>query len=324
MSSLQSSPDRIPDYTAASLHTDLGVAAHTWIDNYPELLAEVHTRYEFTAYLALGGSRGVCLLGTDSQGRPVAVKLSPYRSGLIREAEALLCWADSGVVPTVHEIDPELGMLVLERILPGTPLGFPDTPGPSASPAAVQHTLSALRTTTPPDLSHFKAEDEAVLTHRWDLMQHRLVHDPAWVGFGPLVEWSYTTALKLHHEAIAAGPVLIHGDFQPKNLLSGPYGLVIAIDPLAGLGDPCFDAALWAVTDLSAAPIEHTLTQLTEQGELSLQRCIDWAVLVSVFEYRPSRRRQLAARIEEFLDTQVEKITATAAARAWAARPTRG
>jgi streptomycin 6-kinase len=276
-------------------------------------------KHGVTVERTLGGSRSVCLLGVDRHSRPLVVKISPYRAEITEEAAALTHWARSGVVPLVLDTNTERGVLVLERIISGTPVGFPDEPGPGVSPAAVGRTLAALHTVS--DVPPVLIRADAALEHRQVLLQRRLDTDPYWLSFRTLIEWAYDAATTLHRSALTAHPTLIHGDFQPKNLLIGGDAAVYAIDPIASLGDPCFDAVLWAVTDLAAGRIEDALATIAPVAGLPFHRCLEWAVLISIFEHRPTRRPRLAARVAEFIDARVDAITDTAAAEAWINRP---
>ncbi|MFE1321428.1 aminoglycoside phosphotransferase family protein [Kitasatospora phosalacinea] len=50
-------------------------------------------------------------------------------------------------------------------------------------------------------------------------------------------------------ELASGGPVgLVHGDLHPSNVLSGPGGRLVAIDPRPSWGDPDFDAVDWVLT----------------------------------------------------------------------------
>jgi streptomycin 6-kinase len=310
----------LPTYTQDTLVSDLGQEAVRWVEEFPARVRAAQQRFNVTLTGTLGGSMSACLLGSTTAGSEVVVKLSPHRESLSREALALQHWSASSVVPRLLDQDSQLGALLLERVVPGTPLGFPSAPGPSADPELVGLTLAKLHATsgTPAALAK---HPHVVIDHRRRITAQRLHSDPAWLGFHPLVQWALSTADSLHRSALASSLRLIHGDFQAKNLLLN-HNAVVAIDPLAGLGDPCFDVALWAVTDLGAPPVQEALDKAASAAGLNQELALLWTLVAAVCEHRPATRPLLSRRIESFLDEHISLIPSPQARDAWLARPT--
>ena len=86
--------------------------------------------------------------------------------------------------------------------------------------------------------------------------------------------------------------VLLHGDFQAKNLLAAADGTVRAIDPLPCIGDPAFDAATWSVLCASPEPIAARVERIARALGCDPAPIGAWAALLCALEYRPYRPEQ--------------------------------
>ena len=100
-----------------------------WCAAVPELLAQLASRWG----LALGGplpdgASSVALRCRWPDGTPAVLKIGPERELLAEQAEMLGWFAPSGGVPAVLALDAEAGALVLEEVVPGTPVA--ELPGP--------------------------------------------------------------------------------------------------------------------------------------------------------------------------------------------------
>jgi streptomycin 6-kinase len=189
-----------------------------------------------------GGASSVVLRCEWPDGRPAVLKLSPDLALMAEQAEVLRLFAPSGRVPAVLAADSDAGAMVLEEILPGTPAAdLPQDP----MPLQWGELLSALHGVAAPALL---ARD---LRGRCDEFFSRIgrrlsepligrhIGDPVW-----------QRAISRCHTLLdtQTRPVLLHGDLHLGNALDGgaARGLV-AIDPKACLGDPCFDAVDYVV-----------------------------------------------------------------------------
>ena len=141
------------------------------------------------------------------------------------EIAALRVWGGRGA-PALLEADEELRALLLERIQPGA---HPDR----ADAGAVAAVLREIHVTPPsglPSLAETVVEriDNALRDERTSRQK---------------ADWARTKAAELERDAPPA--VLLHGDFDDRNLLvCGRRGLC-AVDPLPIAGDPAYDAAYW-------------------------------------------------------------------------------
>ena len=214
-----------------------GTRVESWLDALPHLLASLAERWqlEFGSLIPLG-HMSVVMNCRASDGTPCVMKVCPDRDRLASEAAALALW-DTTHVPSVLDVDTDVGALLIEAIIPGTMfVDEPEFPTP-----AVAELLTALHGRGRPDPIYRPVEDhveylfDASARHRSQRPELQEVVSPA------LLERGRRLALQLASER--ATPVLLHGDLTPVNVLDGgPERGLVAIDPAPCLGDPAFDA----------------------------------------------------------------------------------
>lgn len=111
---------------------------------------------------------------------------------------------------------PPTGALLMDRIVPGTPLHVADLG---------EHEMDQLWSGFVRPWQHFPTD-----------------------GMVPLSEFFAATPLAdLRDELLASSPepVFLHGDLHHENLLQGAGRTFWVIDPKGLVGDPCFEAAAW-------------------------------------------------------------------------------
>jgi streptomycin 6-kinase len=255
--------------------------ARSWLDSLPSLIEEV--RDEFGLRLAEplhGGSCSWVAPARLGDGTPVIVKIGwPHRE-MFGEPTALKLWNGEGAVRLLAH-DPARHALVLERCEPGQPLATSSgtTDERLAAGCGVLRQLWACP--APPGGDGIDALD--AVTAGWaDLVEERMDrlkpgYDPGLVGEGA----GLLRALPLS----AGHRVVLHGDFNPGNVLSAGSGRWLAIDPKPMIGDPAYDP--WPLLEQVDDPFAHpdpakVLRQRVERvsDELSLdpQRIVAWAV----------------------------------------------
>lgn len=118
--------------------------------------------------------------------------------------------------PRVHHHDPVTGAMVMDRIMPGTPLH-----------------LAGLGETAMDDIF-------AGFVERWREL-------PA-EGMTPLAAYVADTphrGLRDQLLSTSPAPVFLHGDLHHENILQGQGSDHWVIDPKGLVGDPAFEAAAW-------------------------------------------------------------------------------
>jgi streptomycin 6-kinase len=241
-----------------------------------------------------GGSLSCVLAGTGEDGNAVVLKLlAPWASGAIAcEARALAAWNGCGVVDLL-EHSPDGRVLLLRRVRPGG--SFYASGDDAADCARVARTLGALASA--PRL-HALPDLAAVVCGRF--ARARASGRAGAPVTGDELDKAECCAAQLAQTASLSGPV--HGDAQNKNLLLDEGGGLVAIDPEPALGDPHFDAALWALTHRPGEGVEERCAHLAHLLTLDQGRLRSWCLALAVAEValdvpeRASAQRKLLER----------------------------
>jgi streptomycin 6-kinase len=240
----------VDDGVRQRLTRRFGPAVDAWFDELPDLLRALAFRWglDFGAPIPRGSVSVVnrCRL---PDGRQAVLKVSPDRARIASEASALANWMTPHA-PTVIAADGELGALLIEAIVPGTPLVesalYPDL----ASTAELLNSLHADGTPSP-----FLPPVAERVAYLFDSSAKLYVAYPNLVDLVPpeLYERGRRLALTLAEDRHP--PLLLHGDLTPSNILDGgAERRLVAIDPAPCLGDAAFDAVdlvLWQADDIA-------------------------------------------------------------------------
>ncbi|BCJ48944.1 aminoglycoside O-phosphotransferase [Actinoplanes sp. NBRC 14428] len=274
--------------------------ARRWLERLPGLIDEVRDAHGLTLGPALhGGSCSWVAPATLPGGTPVIVKIAwPHRE-MYAEPSALRLWAGRGAVRLLAH-DPDRHALILHRCDPGEQLttsGLPVTDRlligadvlrrlwsaglPEAAPAEPVEAAPA----DPADVTAAPAipiESLVDVTADWaDLVEERTARLRPVADAGLIAE-----GVRLLHDLPASAPheVVLHGDFNPGNILSDGAGWV-AIDPKPMIGDPAYD--LWPLLeqvgdpyahDDPARPLRERIALLAGELELDPARVAGWCL----------------------------------------------
>jgi hypothetical protein len=89
-------------------------------------------------------------------------------------------------------------------------------------------------------------------------------------------------ALRL--DASAKRKTLAHGDFVAKNLLLGPDGRHVAVDPLPYIGDPCSDAGQFSAYHSPVGTVIPRACAIAEATGNDPDCAAPWAAVWMVFQ----------------------------------------
>ena len=242
-----------------------------------EILQTMLHRWSLTSgTIFRGGYSATVMAVTDADGVPAVLKVAFPHPEALAEAVALEAFP-VGTAPRILRLDPWSWTMLLERVLPGTSL--------AEHPASVDETIVAGATLLArlqesalpegiPTLAHTVSGFVAgVQSHSADVRQ---------LGAGKLVADALDDAANLL-ASDARPPVLIHGDFNPGNILRSHDGW-IAIDPKPMSGDGAWD--LWPLVSQLGSVGRHgpTAIELRRRMELATRvagldtaRSIRWA-----------------------------------------------
>jgi streptomycin 6-kinase len=214
-----------------------------WCAGLPALARSLASRWT----LDLGepfpaGNSSVAIGCMRSGGSPAVLKLSPDLPVVAEQVTTLKLFGASGRVPAVLAADLPAGAVLLELIEPGTTAGELRPP-PSARDWA--GLLTALHSVPVPP--GYPQDLRAQCEGFFDRVGGRVAEPEV----GRHVSAADVTRGAIRCEALLSKEttrVLLHGDLHLANVLDGgvldggaPRRLV-AIDPRACVGDPCFDA----------------------------------------------------------------------------------
>lgn len=258
--------------------TELGriPAARPWLASLPSLIEAVRASFELTLEPPLhGGSCSWVAPARLPDGSPVIVKIGwPHRE-MLTEPAALRQWAGDGAVRLLAH-DATRHALLLAPCVPGEPLAS------SSRPARERLRIgcSVLRRlwSAPGPFTAF--EDLGTVTSEWaDLTEERMGRRPP--GYDPGLV-AHGVRLLRELPSTAGRRVLLHGDFNPGNVLSAGDGW-LAIDPKPMVGDPAYDP--WPLLGQIDDPFRQPRPVLRDRvrllaGELDLdaQRIVDWSI----------------------------------------------
>jgi streptomycin 6-kinase len=236
-----------------------------------------------------GGNSSAAIRCTRSDGSPAVLKLSPDLLVVAEQVTTLQLFGASGRVPAVLAADLTAGAVLLELIEPGTRAGELRPP-PSARDWA--SLLSALHIAPVP--ANYPRDLRAQCEGFFDRIGRR-VSEPEigrWVSAADVARGAIRCEALLSTETTR---VLLHGDLHLANVLDGgvldggvldggaPRRLV-AIDPRACTGDPCFDAVDYLLDGAGrdrADGIDARCAALAAASGLDAARLYDWCRAVA-------------------------------------------
>jgi streptomycin 6-kinase len=277
--------DLVPPGLPVLANLDGEPRARQWLRGLPELIAEIRDEFGLTLAPPLhGGSCSWVAPATLPDGTAAIVKIGwPHRE-MLGEPAALRHWNGNGAVRLLRH-DPARHALVLAPCVPGIELGR--SPGTAEERLEIGCTvLHRLWTASPTGGTARPSGDFerlADVTADWaHLTEERMDrlnpgYDPGLVAEG---------AGLLRSLPLDAGhrDVLLHGDFNPGNILSAGDGW-LAIDPKPMWGDAAYDP--WPLLQqidnpfsyaFPATHLANRLARLAQRLDLTAERMAAWAV----------------------------------------------
>lgn len=246
-------------------------------------------------HVADGGSMSCCLYTVTDTGQETVLKI-PFDAASGRlESRSLARWARADASPHVLATARTSGVFLMTRVRPGA------IAHPTGRVEDSEQLCDLITRMTRPNLGPLPGLTTigAVTQTRFDWATDRF-QDPGY----ELEREQLPLATRLLDKLIAtASPdQIIHGDLQPKNILTGPGDQWQAIDPFTCRGELNAEAALWAVVQSDHSSIDERLDQLSHCPLLDPARLRAWAYVLAVAEYR-TYFQQNAPRIRDYTTT---------------------
>ena len=223
----------ITDRFARRIREVHGVAGGAWLQRLPGLIADCERRWSLKVGAAFEPlSHNYVAPATRADGTKTVLKIGVPTNELSAEIEALRHFAGCGSVRLL-DADPDWGALLLERVVPGTPLtDLADDDQATLDAAQVMRQLSH---PAPPGHSFASVADWAAVLSR---LRARFGGTT-----GPLPAVLVDRAERLFAELVASmgQPVLLHGDLHHENILAAQRQPWLAIDPKGVTGEPEYE-----------------------------------------------------------------------------------
>ncbi|MET9915478.1 aminoglycoside phosphotransferase family protein [Streptomyces sp. NPDC006435] len=267
------------EHVTARLVRRFGPRVADWCADAPDLVARLVSRWG----LSLGGplpdgASSVTLRCSWPDGTPTVLKISPERALLAEQVGMLEWFAASGRVPSVLAFDEEAGAMVLEEIVPGTPAEhLPAT----SLPEQWSGLLAALHGVALP------SAPTRVLRERCEESFARVgrrLSEPAIGARMDTAVWNRAIRRCERLLDTQTTTVLLHGDLHLGNVLDGGAGRgLMAIDPKACVGDPCFDAVDHVVAGAGAEGVGARCARVAAACGLDGDRLHAWSRVIAPF-----------------------------------------
>ncbi|MEV7213401.1 aminoglycoside phosphotransferase family protein [Kitasatospora cineracea] len=262
---------RVPAEVRERFAVRFGAGVGRWCDELPLLVRELTGQWGLEVVAAGGGGTSRvfrCVRG----GEAVWLKLTPEPAIARAEAEALRHWSATPSMVALLAANLPAGALLLADVRPGTTLRQRGWNLPE-----VASLLRDLRVPAAPEAGSVLRPLADRVGFLLDLAERR---------GRPVPAGQRAAALEL----ASGGPVgLVHGDLHPSNVLAGPGGRPVAIDPRPCWGDPDFDAIDWALAGVAdRAGLERRVADLAALVPgLSPDRLSAWCLALSALTADP-------------------------------------
>lgn len=207
-----------------------------WLTQLPGLVAEYERRWSVsTGSPFRAGTFSWAAPGVTADGRQVVMKIAWPHPEAREEGTGLRFWAGDGAV-LAHATDRERYALLLERCTPGTTLAEAELSTEDALAAAAE-VATRLWSRPPADVSTL--DTVGAVTREWAvLVRERMAWHRPRFDTGLVAR---AADLLESLPATASRSVVVHGDFNPGNILAAERQPWLAIDAKPMLGDPGYD-----------------------------------------------------------------------------------
>jgi streptomycin 6-kinase len=263
--------------------TDVGLP---WLERAPDIVREWCDRWNITLEPAVPAlTFNLVLFGTSPEHGQVVLKLSPPHEEVRAEVEATRAANGPGLVRLIAS-DPDVSIMLMERVTPGTQLRMMTDAGAIGDEEATRIAASEMKKmwVAPPEGHHLFPLD------RWFTALFTY-HDTHVNGDGPIPHHLVELAVEQAREVLATQReiVVLHGDVHHENILADDvYGWTL-IDYKGLVGERGYDIGTWIRNprgleqwpDLEGV-IERRLDIFTEELGINRERLWQWSMVHAV------------------------------------------
>jgi streptomycin 6-kinase len=208
-----------------------------WLETLPSLLNETSQKWSLTLHRPFDNmAYHYVAPATSMDGREVVLKVGVPNKELLNEINALRSYNGTGAV-NLLEADPELGTMLLERLVPGNAvIHLRDDEQATRVAIEVMAELHKAEAASPdfPTVGDW-AEGFKRLRNNFD------------GGPGPFPSHLVELAEGIWQDLQPGmdAPLLLHGDLHHWNILSATREPWLAIDPQGVIGERAYEAGAW-------------------------------------------------------------------------------
>lgn len=267
----------IPVKLARSVVAWEGDRGRAWLERLPALVESMVSAWDIEVgepFEPGGNISWVAPARRRVDGRDAVLKLQLPHPESDPEAAGLMAWAGAGAAELLAH-DPDRRALLLERCRPGTALI--DRGGDLAAVRVGAAIGARLHAVDPPAGVPILA---TVLDLWADELAGRLLRRPvADPGLG-----RRAVATMRERPRACSGPVLLHGDLNPTNVLASERAAWLAIDPKPMVGDPAYDGPRLVLQPHPASGDELAtrISAVVEGMGLDRAALVDWCLVAAV------------------------------------------
>jgi streptomycin 6-kinase len=250
-----------------------GDAALRWFDALPALLEDCERRWDLRLDEPFALSYSYVAAATRGDGTQVVVKAGVPNEELRWQIDALRAFAGDAAVRLLNA-DPDAGVVLLERISPGTILK--DLEDDDEATVIAARIMVALRR-EPPDGHNCPTLGD------WWKKAARDLQRRYGGGTGPLPAGLVARAEATFAHGAASDAILLHGDVHHENILLDSARGWLAIDPQGVIGEPAYETGTFVRNQLvhradAARVLARRVDLLAENLSMDRGRIIEWAL----------------------------------------------
>lgn len=260
--------------TIKAVHKEKG---EKWLAEFDGLISECENRWQMEIMPSFDLSYNFVAPAKRRDGKDLVIKLAVPSEEFHIEVEALTLFNGCGIVKVI-DVDSEKGVLILERLIPGTTLALLENDEEATYIAS--QLMKKLWMPTP-----ISSRIPTTAGRERELL--RIIQDNP-NGIGPIPIEILQEALETYTEMNRTmdQPFLLHGDLHHYNILKSTSQSWLAIDPKGLIGEREFDVIQFLLNKLPAeniaAVIDKRINIFVEELGLDRKRILSWGFAHSV------------------------------------------
>ncbi|KAB2328487.1 hypothetical protein F7731_25510 [Cytobacillus depressus] len=224
--------------TIKEVHKEKG---ENWLNNFQELIHWCEERWQLKIMPPFDLSYNFVAPAIRNDGLEAVVKLAVPNDEFLSEAEALALFNGNGMVKVI-DVDKEMGILILERLKPGTTLASLENYEEAALIAS--NIMKKLWRPAPKSVYIPHSKERGISLGKI------FAEHPE--GLGPITKEMLQEATEIFQRLFknADQSFLLHGDLHHYNILMSSSSSWLAIDPKGLIGDREYDVIQFLLNKL--------------------------------------------------------------------------